>query len=247
MHLLSARGLKKTYPGNSTPALAEFNFTVERGEIVGLLGPNGAGKTTAIGIMSTLLKPDQGQVFLNGRDLARSGYRGRKDIGLIPQKIALYPDLTARENLNYFGRMAGLKGSRLNTRVETCLDHVGLRTHARKRVGTFSGGMQRRANIAAGIIHAPDLLFLDEPTVGVDAQSRRMILDYLKSLRDDGLGMLYTTHYMEEAETLCDRVAIIDEGRIIDRGMPGELLDRRPECRNLGELFLSLTGKALRD
>jgi len=247
MPLLSARNISKTYPGSSLPALLDFDFTVDRGEIVGLLGPNGAGKTTAIAIMATLLKADGGELAISGREIRGRERRMRQDLGLVPQDIALYPDLTARENLNYFGRLAGLKGTCLKERVAAGLDQVGLAAHAGKRVRTFSGGMQRRANIAAGLLHSPPLLFLDEPTVGIDAQSRSMILAYLQALKAQGMGMVYTTHYMEEAAQLCDRVAIIDSGRIIAQGRPAALIAGHGRCRDLGELFLALTGKALRD
>lgn len=245
--MLSAIDLRKTYRESDHPALDGVDLSVREGEILGLLGPNGAGKTTAISVMSGLLRPDAGTVLIQGVDLFRQSHRAKKKFGLVPQEIALYPNLTARENLKYFGRLCGLGGDMLQTRIEECLEMTGLESRADRRIGTFSGGMKRRANLAAGILHSPRLLFLDEPTVGIDAQSRNMILEKLSLLRDQGMGMLYTTHYMEEAEFLCSRVAIIDEGRIMDQGPPRELLDRHSECRNLGELFLHLTGKRLRD
>lgn len=247
MPLLLAEGLRKTYRESDSPALDGVDLSLREGDIFGLLGPNGAGKTTAISVMSGLLRPDVGTVLIQGVNLFKYSHQGKKKIGLVPQDIALYPNLTARENLKYFGRLCGLGGKMLIQRVEECLELVGLDSRADRRIRTFSGGMKRRANLAAGILHSPRLLFLDEPTVGIDAQSRNMILEKLSLLRDQGMGMLYTTHYMEEAEFLCSRVAIIDEGRIMDQGSPRELLDRHSECRNLGELFLHLTGKRLRD
>jgi len=189
----------------------------------------------------------KGRLFIGGLDLFKQSRRAKAAFGLVPQDIALYPRLTARENLHYFGRLCGLGGEPLQKRIEKCLQLTGLENRADQRIETFSGGMKRRANLAAGILHEPPLLFLDEPTVGIDAQSRNMILEKLALLRDQGMGMLYTTHYMEEAEYLCSQVAIIDEGRIVDHGSPRQLLERNAECRNLGDLFLRLTGKQLRD
>jgi ABC-2 type transport system ATP-binding protein len=166
---------------------------------------------------------------------------------LVPQDIALYPALTAHENLAFFGRIYGLSGSRLEKRIAEVLELVCLEEKAHQPVHTYSGGMKRRANLAVGLLHRPQLLYLDEPTVGIDAQSRFLILERLATLRDAGITMLYTTHYMEEAQKLCDRIAIMDEGQIIAEGTPDALLARRPECTNLGELFLALTGKDLRE
>jgi ABC-2 type transport system ATP-binding protein len=244
---LVVRQLRKTYPGEAAPALRDVDLHVDAGEALGLLGPNGAGKTTAISIMSTLMRPDSGEVAICGIDIFKQTYQAKKHFGLVPQDIALYPSLTCRENLHFFGRLAGLKGQELKVRTEECIDLVGLKASADKRVVTFSGGMKRRANIAAGILHKPELLFLDEPTVGIDAQSRNMILEMLKGLKQQGTGMIYTTHYMEEAQSLCSRVAIIDQGEIIVQGPPMELTARYPDCANLGGLFLLLTGKQLRD
>ncbi len=244
---LEAEGLTKAYRGANRFALVEVDLSVGRGEIVGLLGPNGAGKTTAISIMSTLMKPDRGGVAICGIDALRHPKRARQRFGLVPQEIALYEGLTARENLHYFGRLYGLKGARLEERVAECLDLAGLGNKADDRIATYSGGMKRRANLVAGILHTPQLVFLDEPTVGIDAQSRQMILDRLSDLGREGMSMIYTTHYMEEAESLCTRVAVIDEGQIIARGRPKDLIERQEGCRNLGDLFIRLTGKRLRD
>jgi ABC-2 type transport system ATP-binding protein len=244
---LVVRQLRKTYPGETAPALRDVDLHVDAGEALGLLGPNGAGKTTAISIMSTLMRPDSGEVAICGIDIFKQSYQAKTHFGLVPQDIALYPSLTCRENLHFFGRLAGLRGQELKVRTEECIDLVGLKASADKRVVTFSGGMKRRANIAAGILHKPELLFLDEPTVGIDAQSRNMILEMLKGLKQQGTGMIYTTHYMEEAQSLCSRVAIIDQGEIIVQGPPMELTARHPGCADLGGLFLLLTGKQLRD
>ena len=245
--LLIARMLRKTYQGASSPALEDFDISIGTGEIFGLLGPNGAGKTTAISIMSSLFRPDSGRVTICGVDILRYPNQARKLFGLVPQDIALYPNLTVRENLSYFGRLYGLKGERLKHRVRECLEFVGLEEKADKRVFTCSGGMKRRANLAAGIVHKPRILFLDEPTVGIDAQSRNMILEKLSVLKQSGTSMIYTTHYMEEAQSLCSRIAVIDQGRIIAQGLPNELIEQHPGCRDLGDLFLKLTGKQFRD
>lgn len=245
--ILLADGLTKTYPGARTPALSDFNLSLESGEIVGLLGPNGAGKTTAISLMTGLSAPDSGNVHICGIDLFKHPRQARQWIGLVPQHIALYPNLTAVENLSYLGRMYGLSSRVLKARIDTCLEMVGLSNSARTRIGAYSGGMKRRANLAAALLHEPGMLFLDEPTVGIDPQSRNMILDRLLELSRSGTSMLYTTHYMEEAERICARVAIIDEGRILSQGTPVDLIQGRPGCKDLGAVFLHLTGKALRD
>jgi ABC-2 type transport system ATP-binding protein len=244
---LMAQGLAKTYPRSGAPALADFDLSLAAGEIVGLLGPNGAGKTTAISLMTGLLAPDCGSVRVCGEDLRASPRRARRRIGLVPQHIALYANLTAAENLSYFGRMHGMGGRDLKARVGLCLEMVGLSDHRALRVAAYSGGMKRRANLAAALVHGPRVLFLDEPTVGIDPQSRNVILDRLSALGRTGVGMLYTTHYTEEAERICARVVVIDKGRAIAQGRPHDLTGGRPGCRDLGELFLELTGKELRD
>jgi len=245
--ILAAANIVKQYSGAAKPALDGFTLQVAEGQIVGLLGPNGAGKTTAVSILSTLMRPTTGQLSIMGADAMGSRGRIRQNIGLAPQDIALYESFSVRENLLYFGRMYGLKGAALQGRVATCLEAVGLTPQADQRVAVFSGGMKRRANLAAAIIHAPRLLFLDEPTVGVDAQSRALIMDLLAGLKRDGTAMVYTTHYMEEAETLCDTVAIMDVGQIIVEGAPANLIASHPEADSLGALFLQLTGRTLRD
>lgn len=245
--VLIVENLVKTYKNSSTPAVNGLNFSILEGDVFGLLGPNGAGKTTTISIMTTLMKPTEGKVNIFGFDVENNPVQVKEAIGLVPQDIALYVGLTARENLRFFGHMYGLKGSYLEIRVSECLDFVGLTPSADQRVGTFSGGMKRRANLAAGILHKPRLIFLDEPTVGIDPQSRSMLLERLIHLREEGVTMVYTTHYMEEAQSLCSSIAIMDEGRIIMQGPPQQLIEKHPECRNLEDLFIKLTGKHLRD
>lgn len=245
--ILKIRNLVKLYRGAATPAVNGLDFSVRKGEIYGLLGPNGAGKTTAISIICTLLRPTSGTVTLCDHDVVNDPASVRPLIGLAPQELALYPSLSARENLRYFGRLYGLTGRLLSNRIDQCLSMVGLLDNADTRVDTFSGGMKRRANLAAAILHTPRLLVLDEPTVGIDAQSRNMLLENLTGLRDSGMTIIYTTHYMEEAQQLCSRVAIMDRGSIIATDAPGALIDRMDGCTSLEEVFLQLTGKQLRD
>jgi ABC-2 type transport system ATP-binding protein len=244
--VLSAREVVKVYGGASLPALKGIEVSIGEGEVFGLLGPNGAGKTTAISIMATLLQPTSGSVTICGIDALRYPGQVRKLIGYVPQEVALYHNLTARENLKFFGHMHGLRGSILEKRVSESIELVGLEESADHRVFTFSGGMKRRANLAAGILHRPKLLFLDEPTVGIDPQSRNLILERLARLKDQ-VAMVYTTHYMEEAEVLCSYVAVMDAGSIVAEGPPGELISRFPGCPNLEALFINLTGRQLRD
>lgn len=202
----------------------DVSFHIGAGETYGLLGPNGAGKTTTISMICGLLDADAGEVVVAGRAVDTSTIDAKAAIGLVPQDVALYPDLTARENLRFFGKLQGLRGARLDERVAGVLDVIGLTDRADDRIDTYSGGMKRRANIGAGLLHEPQLLVLDEPTVGVDPQSRNAILESIEALGGQGLSVLYTTHYMEEAERLCDRVGIIDEGRLIAEGTRRELI-----------------------
>jgi linearmycin/streptolysin S transport system ATP-binding protein len=214
--------LRKTY--GDRVAVDDVGFTIARGETYGLLGPNGAGKTTTISMVCGLLRRDAGDVTVAGRPMGPNATDAKAAIGLVPQDVALYEDLSAEENLRFFGRLQGLEGNAVARRVAEVLDLVGLADRARDHVGDYSGGMKRRANIAAGLLHHPQLLVLDEPTVGVDPQSRNAILESVETLGEQGLSVLYTTHYMEEAERLCDRVGIIDEGRLVAEGSRRELI-----------------------
>jgi len=240
-------GLVKRYHGSDEASVNGLDLEVREGEIFGLLGPNGAGKTTTLSIVCGLLQATSGEVRVLGEDVMRHPGRIKHLLGFVPQDIALYQTLTARENLEFFGRMHGLFGAALQRRVAELLTVVGLEKTADRKVSTYSGGMKRRANLAAGIIHEPRLLVLDEPTVGIDAQSRGLIFDNLRTLAGAGKTMVYATHYMEEAQKLCTRVAIMDAGRVLVQGPPAELIAARPGCRNLEELFLELTGRGLRD
>ena len=224
-NIVEANNLVKQYPGRSAPAVRGISFAIQQGEIFGFLGPNGAGKTTTISMLSCLLKPTGGSATVAGFDILRQSAEVKRRIGLVPQDLALYPTLSARDNLSFFGRIYGLKGSDLRQRVDDALKMVGLSDRAGDAIETFSGGMKRRVNIAAGLLHKPEVLFLDEPTVGVDPQSRNFIFENVESLNRDGLTVLYTTHYMEEAQRLCDRVAIIDQGQIIALDTPKALID----------------------
>jgi ABC-2 type transport system ATP-binding protein len=224
---LVVHDLKKSY--GSQPAVNGISFTISQGEIFGLLGPNGAGKTTTISMLAGLMEPTGGTVSLLGMDLAKNLTRAKARIGLVPQDLALYPTLSARDNLMFFGRIYGLSGKALRARVETVLDLVQLADRANQTVETYSGGMKRRINLAAGLLHQPEILFLDEPTVGVDPQSRNAIFESIEALNRAGLTVIYTTHYMEEAQRLCHRVAIIDHGQVVALDTPAALI------RSVGE------------
>ena len=222
--ILTAQSLYKSY--GALQAVNGISLTLQRGEIFGLLGPNGAGKTTIISILAGLLDADQGAVLLDGQPLTVDSVALKAKIGLVPQELALYPTLSARENLNFFGRIYGMRGKRLRQRVDEVLAIVGLSRRANDLIKTYSGGMKRRINIAAGLLHKPEVLFLDEPTVGVDPQSRNAIFEAVEALNRAGLTILYTTHYMEEAQRLCHRVAIVDHGQIIALDTPQALIQK---------------------
>ena len=239
--------LSKTYGHGGPPALKGLSLSVEEGQSFGLLGPNGAGKTTAISIICGLLRPSTGTVRLFGRDVLTDPAARRGLFGLVPQETALYGSLTARENLMYFGRMQGLSGGHLVKRVKEVLAGLELPAHDRRRVDVLSGGLKRRLNLGVALLNEPRLLILDEPTVGIDVQSRNSILTGLGKLNENGMTLVYTSHYMEEAERLCRVVAIMDHGRVLDQGPLAELLARYPGCNNLEEVFLHLTGRQLRD
>lgn len=245
--VLTARHIVHRYQGASRPSVDNLNLSIFQGEIFGLLGPNGAGKTTSISILSTLLKPTEGDVSIYGIDIIKYPNRARHLLGFVPQNIAVYSCLTGRENLLYYGKLYGIRGNKLEMEITRLLEMLGLDKKADQLTHTYSGGMKRRLNIGLGILHNPKILFLDEPTVGIDPQSRNMILEKLSLMKKTGTTMIYTTHYMEEAEILCDRIIILDEGCTIATGIPRQMIDQAEGCRNLGDLFLSLTGKQLRD
>ena len=229
--VLTATGLVKRY-GEHT-AVAGVDLAVPRGSCFGLLGPNGAGKTTTISMLVGVLTPDAGTISLDGESARPTDRAFKRRIGFVPQELALYDDLTAEENLRFFGRLYDLRGERLEERVSAALALANLQDRAKERVSAYSGGMKRRLNIAIALLHDPDLIVLDEPTVGVDPQSRNAIFDALETLRREGKTLLYTTHYMEEVERLCDRIAIMDGGRIVAEGTLGELQRGIPAERRL--------------
>jgi len=211
--------------GHGVRAVDGISFEIEQGEIFGLLGPNGAGKTTTINVLCTYTEPTAGEVMVAGNSVTARPQAVKRVIGVVPQDIALYPDLSAVENLRFFGRMVDVPRARLDHRINELLTCMGLTEHARRRVEHYSGGMKRRLNLAVGLLSEPRFLMLDEPTVGVDPQSRNAIFENIQALNRQGLTILYTTHYMEEAELLCHRVAIIDEGRIIALDTPQNLIN----------------------
>jgi len=207
-----------------TKAVQGVSFAVRRGDIFSLLGPNGAGKTTTISMLSTLLRPDQGDALVFGKSIRTDPMGVKAVLGVVPQEIALYEDLSARENLVFWGKMYGLRGGALKSRVDEVLEVIGLTDRASERVGKFSGGMKRRVNIGVALLHKPQVIYMDEPTVGIDPQSRRNILDSVVALKDQGMTVLYTTHYMEEAQELSDQIAIMDHGKLITSGTHAELV-----------------------
>jgi ABC-2 type transport system ATP-binding protein len=229
--MLEVRNLRKDY--GAIPALAGISFTVGTGALFGLLGPNGAGKTTLMSIVSGLLDPSGGQVFLADKEFHRHNRDMRRLIGIVPQDLAIYLELTARENLRFFGQLYGLRGSELETRIERILTAVALLDRADHRAGTFSGGMKRRLNLGASLVHEPKILLLDEPTTGVDPQSRNHIFEEVRRLNAGGMTIVYTSHYMEEVQALCPRVGIIDHGKLIACDSVANLLGQLPSRMRL--------------
>lgn len=222
--LLDVEGLRVRF--GERWALDGLTFDVAAGEVVGLLGPNGAGKTTTLSVLATLLRPDAGRVVVAGRAITVEPAAVRRVLGLVPQALAVYPTLTARENLHFFARLLGMRRGAVRSAAKQALVVVGLEERGDDIVATFSGGMQRRLNLACGLLHTPRVLLLDEPTVGVDPQSRERIFAAVRAQAAAGTAVLYSTHYMEEAERLCDRVVLIDHGKVIDSGAPAELVSR---------------------
>ncbi len=224
MNAIEVQDLHKSY--GKVQAVAGLSFVARQGEVLSLLGPNGAGKSTTISMLSGLIEPDGGRAEILGHSIRTEPQAAKACLGVVPQDIALYPDLTARENLIFWGKMYGLRGAALTARVDAVLETIGLNGRQRDRVGTYSGGMKRRVNIGAALLHAPAVVIMDEPTVGIDPQSRRHILDHVKALNQAGATVLYTTHYMEEAAELSDHIAIMDQGRVIAYGTHAELIAR---------------------
>jgi len=245
--IIEIKDLIKVFKHATVPAVNGISFSINRNEIFGLLGPNGAGKTTTISILCGLFPPTSGKVLVDGRNLQTDLSSIKNMIGIVPQDLALYPTLSARENLEFYGSMYGLHGKDLKDKIENWLEKLGLQDASKRRVSTYSGGMKRRVNLIAGILHEPKILFLDEPTVGVDVQSRNVIIKHLKEINAAGTTIIYTSHHMEEAEHFCTRVSIIDNGRILTQGTPSELISKNAGSTNLENVFLNLTNRKLRD
>lgn len=245
--VIVARNLVKRYKDSDTEALKGINFTVNRGEFLGLLGPNAAGKTTFTSILCGLLRPTSGEIMVFGNDMTASSSHVKRRMGLVPQEIALYGTLTVRENILFFGHLLGYHGKELGDRTDNLIDRFSLAHHSSRLLSKCSGGIKRRVNLICGIIHEPELLILDEPTLGVDTQLREMIFGYLEILNKNGTTIIYTTHYMREAELLCSKISIIDNGLIITEGRTDELIESNEGCSDLGQVFIRMTGRDLRD
>lgn len=245
--IVSIQSISKQYKGAAKPAINNLDLQIPAGSVFGLLGPNGAGKSTLVMMLCGLMRPDAGSIQLLGMDTKEQGAAIRKRIGVATQEIALFPALTATENLYYFGRMYGLQREVIKSKIDRYLEIFSLSDKADRRVHTFSGGMKRRLNLIAALLHDPALLILDEPTAGVDVQSRNILLDFLMTFKADNSTIIYTSHFLDEAEKICTGLAIIDEGKLIAEGSPREMISQQPDCNSLESLFLKLTGKSIRD
>jgi ABC-2 type transport system ATP-binding protein len=239
---IEIKELRKSFGENK--AVDGVSFNVAQGEIFSLLGPNGAGKTTTISMLSCLLRPDSGEALILGHSLRKDPQGVKSVLGVVPQEIALYEDLSARENLAFWGKMYGLRGAALQARIDEVLEIIGLADRAKERIKKYSGGMKRRVNIGVALLHKPQVIYMDEPTVGIDPQSRRSILDSVKAFNRQGTTVLYTTHYMEEAQELSDHVAIMDHGKLIAQGTHEELVRIVGELDRL-ELALNVPAEAV--
>lgn len=245
--ILRIENLKKSYSGLNRQVLSGLCLTIERGEIYGFLGPNGAGKTTTVNILSGLLKQDEGRIEMFGKPYEENRDYIKHHIGIVPQNIAVFPELTAYENLKIFGSIYGMETAVLKQRINELLEMFGLSEFRNKKVSTFSGGMKRSVNLMVGIMHTPELLILDEPTVGIDVQSKVVILECLHRLNEEGMTILYTSHDMEEAQRLCTRVGIIDGGKLVAEDTPEQLMVAYPGCEDLEAIYLRITGRKLRN
>ncbi|QAA33582.1 ABC transporter ATP-binding protein [Clostridium manihotivorum] len=245
--VLQVKEIRKNYGGKEV--VKGITFNIEYKQIIGFLGPNGAGKSTTINMISTILDMDKGSVLFRNKDIKENEEVFKKELGLVPQDIALFSDLSAYDNVKFFGSLYGLKGNELKERVKEALECVSLWDKRKDYPDSFSGGMKRRLNIACSIVHRPKLLIMDEPTVGIDPQSRNNILEVTKKLKDEGTTIIYISHYMEEVEAICTRLIFVDEGKIIEQGDKEVIKEKykKQGFNNLEEIFLYLTGKELRD
>lgn len=245
--MIEIRDLRFRYPGATRDALAGLTLHVREGSLFGLLGPNGSGKTTLISLLTGLLQASAGEARIGGELLPGGARAAQAMSALVPQDYAFYPRLTVMENLRCFGGVLGLQGAELKSRSEEAISVAGLQDFLPKRAEHLSGGLKRRLNLAIGLLNRPRLLFLDEPTVGIDPQSRAFILEAIKRLNAEGATVIYTSHYMDEVQQLCDSIGVLDEGRLLAQGSLDELLKAAPGHRNLEEMFLHITGRRLRD
>jgi ABC-2 type transport system ATP-binding protein len=244
--MISVRAVSKHF--KNIKALDKVSFKIQKGEIFGILGPNGAGKSTLVNILNTLIRPDEGEVIIDGINTRDDGKTIKLIMGVVPQEIALYEELSAYENMMFWGGLYDIPKQELKKNVHKTLEIVDLTSRKDDRIKTFSGGMKRRINIACSLLHNPKILVMDEPTVGVDPQNRNHIFEVIERLNKEGMTIIYTTHYMEEAERFCDNISIIDEGRIIAQGTMKELRQiSNTQETNLESIYLKLTGKELRD
>lgn len=244
MDAISISGLMHQYNGANQPAVDHLELHIPKGAFYGLLGPNGAGKTTAISIVCGILKSKSGTVSILGKDWKSNSKDIKQSIGLVPQEIALYDTMTAMENLNFFGQMLGLGKKEISQKADELMGAFGLSEHRGKQLQNYSGGMKRRVNLMVALLHNPEILILDEPTVGIDVHSRHMINTYLKELNANGMTIVYTSHQLDETEKLCDRVCIIDHGKLLIEGKTADLVS---DGHSLHHHFIELTGKQLRD
>lgn len=245
--LVEIQNVSKQYKGASHPAVNTISLSISKRSIFGLLGPNGAGKTTLISMLCGLFKPDSGKILIDGFNTVSQSKNSKQIIGVVPQEIALYSKLTAWENLIFLGQMYGIETEELKKRVKEHLQILGLEESMLKQIHTFSGGMKRRVNLIAGLLHHPKLLILDEPTVGIDIQSKTAIINHLKKInQEQGTTIFYTSHHLDEAEDFCTHIAIIDEGKLITGGETKELITKN-NSKNIEEVYLKITGQKFRD
>ena len=245
--IVQITNLYKKYQKADFFSVNNLSLTINKGEVFGLLGPNGAGKTTLISLLCGLFEPTAGQFSIAGYTYRQNATHIKQIIGIVPQEYALYPTLTAFENLKFFGSMYSLKGKHLEQKIIDLLTQLGLEKFIHKKIETFSGGMKRRVNLIAGILHNPTILFLDEPTVGVDVQSQQAILAFLKNLNATGTTIIYTSHHLKEAENFCTRIAIIENGKIYCENTPQNLIASVPNAQSIEDVFIAITGNKLRD